>query len=70
MTVETVLTALADPTRRQVLEALARELPVSRQMVGLTAGRPEGPRRTTRLSRSISVLRGHSRCSTPRNPVS
>ena len=44
MTVETVLTALADPTRRQVLEtlaahpaasasALARELPISRQMV-------------------------------------
>ena len=44
MNVETVLTALADPTRRQVLEALAarpaasasalaRELPVSRQMV-------------------------------------
>ena len=44
MNVETILTALADPTRRQVLEALAarpaasasalaRELPVSRQMV-------------------------------------
>jgi DNA-binding transcriptional ArsR family regulator len=44
MKVETVLAALADPTRRQVLEALAarpaasasalaRELPVSRQMV-------------------------------------
>ena len=44
MNVETVLTALADPTRRQVLEtlaarpaasasALARELPISRQMV-------------------------------------
>lgn len=44
MSVETVLSALADPTRRQVLEALAarpaasasalaRELPVSRQMV-------------------------------------
>lgn len=44
MTVETVLAALADPTRRQVLEALAarpaasasalaRELPISRQMV-------------------------------------
>lgn len=44
MNVETVLSALADPTRRQVLEALAarpaasasalaRELPVSRQMV-------------------------------------
>ena len=44
MNEETVLTALADPTRRQVLEALAarpaasasalaRELPVSRQMV-------------------------------------
>lgn len=44
MTVETVLTALADPTRRQVLEALAarptasasalaREVPISRQMV-------------------------------------
>jgi DNA-binding transcriptional ArsR family regulator len=44
MNVETVLAALADPTRRQVLEtlaarpaasasALARELPVSRQMV-------------------------------------
>lgn len=44
MEVETVLAALADPTRRQVLEALAarpaasasalaRELPVSRQMV-------------------------------------
>lgn len=44
MNVETVLGALADPTRRQVLEALAaqpaasasalaRELPISRQMV-------------------------------------
>jgi DNA-binding transcriptional ArsR family regulator len=44
MSVETVLGALADPTRRQVLEALAtrpaasasalaRELPISRQMV-------------------------------------
>jgi len=44
MSVETVLSALADPTRRQVLEtlasypaasasALARELPISRQMV-------------------------------------
>ena len=44
MSVQTVLTALADPTRRQVLEALAahpaasasalaRELPISRQMV-------------------------------------
>jgi DNA-binding transcriptional ArsR family regulator len=44
MTVETVFTALADPTRRMVLgaraaqpaasaSALARELPVSRQMV-------------------------------------
>jgi|SRR3954470_17966019 DNA-binding transcriptional ArsR family regulator len=44
MNVETVLSALADPTRRQVLEALAarpaasasalaRELPISRQMV-------------------------------------
>jgi DNA-binding transcriptional ArsR family regulator len=44
MNVETVLVALADPTRRQVLEALAarpaasasalaRELPISRQMV-------------------------------------
>jgi DNA-binding transcriptional ArsR family regulator len=44
MNVETVLSALADPTRRLVLEALAatpaasasalaRELPVSRQMV-------------------------------------
>ncbi len=44
MSVETVLAALADPTRRQVLEALAarpaasasalaRELPISRQMV-------------------------------------
>jgi DNA-binding transcriptional ArsR family regulator len=44
MSVETVLVALADPTRRQVLEALAarpaasasalaRELPISRQMV-------------------------------------
>jgi DNA-binding transcriptional ArsR family regulator len=36
--VETVLGALADPTRRRVLEAasasaLARELPISRQMV-------------------------------------
>jgi DNA-binding transcriptional ArsR family regulator len=44
MSVEAVLSALADPTRRQVLEtlaaypaasasALARELPISRQMV-------------------------------------
>jgi DNA-binding transcriptional ArsR family regulator len=44
LSVETVLAALADPTRRQVLEALAsrpaasasalaRELPISRQMV-------------------------------------
>lgn len=44
MSVETVFGALADPTRRQVLEALAaqpaasasalaRELPISRQMV-------------------------------------
>ena len=44
MSVETVLAALADPTRRQVLEALAarpassasalgRDLPISRQMV-------------------------------------
>lgn len=44
MTVETVFGALSDPTRRQVLEALAarpaasasalaRELPISRQMV-------------------------------------
>jgi DNA-binding transcriptional ArsR family regulator len=44
MSVESVLGALADPTRRQVLEALAgqpaasastlaRELPISRQMV-------------------------------------
>jgi DNA-binding transcriptional ArsR family regulator len=44
MSVETVLSALADPTRRQVLEALAahpaasasalaRKLPISRQMV-------------------------------------
>jgi DNA-binding transcriptional ArsR family regulator len=44
MSVETVFSALADPTRRQVLEALAahpaasasalaRELPISRQMV-------------------------------------
>jgi DNA-binding transcriptional ArsR family regulator len=44
MSVETVLGALADPTRRQVLEALAarpaasasalaREVPISRQMV-------------------------------------
>lgn len=44
MSVETVLGALADPTRRQVLEALAarpaasasalaRDLPISRQMV-------------------------------------
>jgi DNA-binding transcriptional ArsR family regulator len=44
MSVESVLAALADPTRRQVLEALAaypaasasalaRELPISRQMV-------------------------------------
>jgi len=44
MSVETVLAALADPTRRQVLEALAarpaasasalaREVPISRQMV-------------------------------------
>jgi DNA-binding transcriptional ArsR family regulator len=44
MNVETILGALADPTRRQVLEALAarpaasasalaRELPISRQMV-------------------------------------
>ena len=44
MSAETVLGALADPTRRQVLEALAahpaasasalaRELPISRQMV-------------------------------------
>jgi len=44
MNVETVLGALADPTRRQVLEALAarpaasasalaRELPITRQMV-------------------------------------
>jgi DNA-binding transcriptional ArsR family regulator len=44
LSIETVLGALADPTRRQVLEALAarpaasasalaRELPISRQMV-------------------------------------
>ncbi len=66
MSVERVLAALADPTRRQVLEALAaypavsasalaRELPVSRQMVlkHLAVLQDSGLVRSTRSGREV-----------------
>ena len=66
MNVETVLGALADPTRRQVLEALAaypaasasvlaRELPISRQMVLKHLGvlQDSGLVRSTRAGREV-----------------
>jgi DNA-binding transcriptional ArsR family regulator len=66
MNVETVLAALADPTRRQVLEALAsrpaasasalaRELPISRQMVlkHLAVLQESGLARSTRAGREV-----------------
>jgi DNA-binding transcriptional ArsR family regulator len=66
MSVEAVLTALADPTRRRVLEALAahpaasasalaRELPISRQMVlkHLAVLQESGLARSTKVGREV-----------------